>query len=293
MKRGTPEHPKTYELMERLSIGRPHAVGILELLWHFTAKYAIQGDIGKHSSLRIAAAVEWDMSTPDEFVAELVACGWLDEDDGHRLLVHDWADHADQSTKKTLVNRKLELFRKGSGTIPTLSRKRSSTSGSGYGYGSGKAQAQAGHPNDDATCGDSFNAAGDFSRLREVVPKRRVAGLTACRDALVLAVRDGAEVQHIIEQAGRYYATPHSTGQYGWGLLAFIRDGHYDDDPSAWQDRKPTPDTGSTPVYDESAAVKRRAQDDAVRQQHADDPGALARAAAEYQEQHTKDNSNA
>jgi hypothetical protein len=47
MKRGTPEHPKTAHLMAALSIPRPYAVGILELLWHFTARYAPRGDVGR------------------------------------------------------------------------------------------------------------------------------------------------------------------------------------------------------------------------------------------------------
>ena len=93
MKRGTPEHPKTYDLAEQLSICRTHAVGILELLWHFTAKYAIQGDIGKHSDQRITEACGW-LGKPQEFIQVLVAVGWLDEDEEHRLMVHAWAEQA-------------------------------------------------------------------------------------------------------------------------------------------------------------------------------------------------------
>ena len=188
MKRGTPEHPKTYDLAERLDICRVHAVGVLELLWHFTAKYAIQGDIGKHSDRQIAKACEWK-GDAIEFIAVLTSVGWLDEDVESRLLVHDWSEHADNGVRLSLRNRGLDFVipvriqtdtRTGARTAPrdkAMARK-------------GKAQED--QPENLATCGDNFNAAGDFSRLREVVPKRRVAGLTACRDALVLAVLDGA-----------------------------------------------------------------------------------------------------
>ena len=59
MKRGTPDHPKVYELCELLKCDRPTAIGYLELLWHFAAKYAPQGDIGKYSDERIEAALDW------------------------------------------------------------------------------------------------------------------------------------------------------------------------------------------------------------------------------------------
>ena len=135
--------------------------------------------------------------------------------------------------------------------------------------------------------GDCFNVRDVFSRLKEVVPGNRRPGHAAINAAIATKVSGGADPEHIISRAEAYYQTPHSRGLWGWALKAFIRDGHYDDDDDAWQDRKPTPDTGSTPVYDESAAVKRRAQDADVMKQQADDPGALARAVAEYKEQRT------
>ena len=136
-------------------------------------------------------------------------------------------------------------------------------------------------------------------RRGRVLPRPVGAAITTIKglDAKVRRLEDS--VAELIETNNRlyatrdsiraevYYKTPHSRGQFGWGLLAFVQAAHYDDDDDAWQDRKPTDGGSTTPVYNESAAVKRRAQDDAVRQQHADDPGALARAAAEYQEQHT------
>ena len=106
MKRNTIDHPKMRRLARRVG-GRAQAVGILECLWHWAARYAIQGDIGRWPDEDIAEAVYWD-GDPLEIVRHLVECGWVDEDATHRLVIHDWEDHADESVRKTLKNRGLE-----------------------------------------------------------------------------------------------------------------------------------------------------------------------------------------
>src|SRR5262245_13069098 len=77
VKRGTIDHPKTLRLMQELRIGRATALGHLEALWHFTARYAPQGDIGKWSDADIAIGCFWD-GEPAEFIRALCAAGWLD-----------------------------------------------------------------------------------------------------------------------------------------------------------------------------------------------------------------------
>lgn len=144
MKRGTPSHPKVDDLMDSLGVSRVVAVGTLELMWHFTAKYAIQGDVGKWSDARIASACEWD-GPPETLILGLGLAGWLDRSDEHRLLVHDWPVHADQAVKKTLSNRGLAFL---DGGVPFAFQKESSQWGGrvpptpGSGSGTGKAQAQ-------------------------------------------------------------------------------------------------------------------------------------------------------
>ena len=92
MKRETLRHPKTFDLAARLKCSRPTALGYLTLLWDYTAEVATPGNIGKWSNGAIAGACDWH-DDPDIFVGALVASGWLDEDDTHRLVIHDWADH--------------------------------------------------------------------------------------------------------------------------------------------------------------------------------------------------------
>ena len=111
MKRGTPEHPKTLDLARRLdSRSRFEAIGILEMLWHWTARFAPQGDLGRWTDEQIEAGIGW--SGPGPLIPALVAARWLDADRTHRLIVHDWADHADDATKKALL-------RKGLGFVQT------------------------------------------------------------------------------------------------------------------------------------------------------------------------------
>jgi hypothetical protein len=105
MKRGTPEHPKVLDLCDRLKCDRPTAVGYLEMLWHFAAKYAPQGDIGRYSDRRIEGAMDWSGrgKQPGKLIEALVAARWIDRDAHHRLVIHDWSDHADDSVRKRLA----------------------------------------------------------------------------------------------------------------------------------------------------------------------------------------------
>ena len=108
MKRGTPDHPKTLALSLQLGLRRWGAVGLLEMLWHFTAKYAPQGDVGKFTDLAIARAVDWNRDA-GRLVQAMTVSGWLDPCDCHRLVVHDWADHADQTILRMLTRQKLVI----------------------------------------------------------------------------------------------------------------------------------------------------------------------------------------
>jgi hypothetical protein len=118
VKRGTPDHPKTGGLAAALGIRKYAAVGLLEMLWHWTSRYAPQGDIGRHSDGVISHALHWD-GDPSALIAALTDNGWLDRHDRHRLLVHDWHDHAEDSVKKHLARSgKPFLTKSHAGTLP-------------------------------------------------------------------------------------------------------------------------------------------------------------------------------
>lgn len=74
------------------------------MLWHFTAEYALAGDVGRFSDDAIAKALCWDHAST-MLVSCLVDAGWLDRCQCHRLRVHDWPQHADQTVSRVLTNR--------------------------------------------------------------------------------------------------------------------------------------------------------------------------------------------
>lgn len=101
MKRGTPRHPKTSDLAARLKIPHYSAVGLLELLWHFASEFARAGDVGRFSDGVISKALSWDGDST-MLVSCLVDAKWLDRCECHRLRIHDWPEHADQTVFRVL-----------------------------------------------------------------------------------------------------------------------------------------------------------------------------------------------
>lgn len=111
MKRGTPRHPKVGLLCEILNIDLPTGVGILELLFHFTAEFAPQGDIGKYDDNRIEAGLMSQFRPKGKLILALIQAGWIDQDEVSRLIVHDWFEHADAYVKKRLERAGLQFIR--------------------------------------------------------------------------------------------------------------------------------------------------------------------------------------
>lgn len=123
MKRGTPRHPKVRDLCDQLGCNLALAVGYLELLWHFTAEFAPQGDIGRYSDKRIEGALDWHRSTGG-LVRALVTSGWVDPHPDLRLTIHDWHEHCDDSVRKRLLRANLSFLTdrgKVTGHFPTMS----------------------------------------------------------------------------------------------------------------------------------------------------------------------------
>jgi hypothetical protein len=106
MKREATNNTKMRKLCRYLKIPLYQAVGILELLWHQTAKETPQGDIGKKSNEDIALFMEY-LEDENTLINALIHSGWLEVSRTHRLIVHDWHEHADKHVKERL--RRLEL----------------------------------------------------------------------------------------------------------------------------------------------------------------------------------------
>jgi hypothetical protein len=104
MKINTIEHPKMMHLMALLDVKRYEAVGIMETLWHFTARYARDGNLAKFGPKMIAAAIGWTEDA-DVLLAKIAEAGWLDKSqDGKVLYVHDWHEHCDRFVDRALAD---------------------------------------------------------------------------------------------------------------------------------------------------------------------------------------------
>ncbi|MCG9896331.1 MAG: hypothetical protein MH204_12735, partial [Fimbriimonadaceae bacterium] len=106
-KRGVPEHPKTLRLARLLGVEPWAAVGLLEVFWHWCSRYAITGVIN-HSPEDLADSIRYSGNAQAMFSA-LVSAGWVDQVDGVGFVVHDIADHADNTWKANL-KRANKLF---------------------------------------------------------------------------------------------------------------------------------------------------------------------------------------
>jgi len=96
-------------LARALDIPITQAVGIMEMLWHFTSEYAPRGDIGRFSDEDIAEALCWsgDVQT---LMKTLLNTKWLDLTIDGLYIVHDWSDHCDDSTRRKLKRRNLTFI---------------------------------------------------------------------------------------------------------------------------------------------------------------------------------------
>lgn len=113
MKKGTPRHPKANRLARLLGIKLYAAVGILEMLWHYTAEYYPAGDVGRTSDEDIADALAWEQSSPG-LIDALCNSGWIDRAPlPLRLVIHDWPHHAEDGVHLKLA-RAQRYFADGS-----------------------------------------------------------------------------------------------------------------------------------------------------------------------------------
>jgi hypothetical protein len=111
MKREAITHTKMKRLCRRLDLPLWQGVGLLESLWHLTARETPRGNIGKLSDEDIALGIDYRGSESD-LVTALVESGWCDRDPNERLIIHDWADHADDAVHARIA-RMREFFADG------------------------------------------------------------------------------------------------------------------------------------------------------------------------------------
>lgn len=106
MKHSTLDKVKFKRLQRRLNLSLKETIGLLELLWRSTIVNAMAGDIGKIDNEAIAIECDFD-GDPDFLVETLVECGWVDKCQVHRLVVHDWKDHAPSFVRGSMKSQNL------------------------------------------------------------------------------------------------------------------------------------------------------------------------------------------
>lgn len=109
MKRGTFSHPKTKRLAQLLGVDQATAYGIVAALCNELApEYAPRGDVGKLSDEEIALGLGSTIE-PTKLVQALRDSRWLCPADEIRLVIHDFADHAEESVRKKLQRGSLSF----------------------------------------------------------------------------------------------------------------------------------------------------------------------------------------
>lgn len=110
-KRGTLDHPKTFRLARALKVEPWAALGLLEALWHWVGRHHPTGCLTGVDPKELAMGLRATRSG-QKIIEILVQERWLDAvpspsprlglDEVSALYVHDWPDHAEDTTKKQL-----------------------------------------------------------------------------------------------------------------------------------------------------------------------------------------------
>ena len=118
MKRGTEKLLKFKKLQVTLGLTFWQAKGLLQTLWDFTSENSPSGNIGRFTNEDIAFGLDWKDNS-DQLIEALIKEGWIEEHPDHRLTIHHWPDHCEESVHRKLA-RAHQYF--ADGTKPKLTR---------------------------------------------------------------------------------------------------------------------------------------------------------------------------
>jgi hypothetical protein len=122
VKREAIAHTKMKRLCRRMDLQLWHAVGLLETLWLLTGREAPRGDIGKLTNEDIALGLDY-RGDETALIEALVSTGWLDRDQVERLVIHDWADHADDAVHMRLARARAHFVGNRAPKLSKLPKK--------------------------------------------------------------------------------------------------------------------------------------------------------------------------
>lgn len=99
-------HPKTKKAARLLECSIPCVMGHLHCLWYWCLDYAESGDLSDYDNADIADACMWE-GDAQTLIHGLVMAGFLDcseEDEPHKISVHDWYDYGGKLIEKRNAN---------------------------------------------------------------------------------------------------------------------------------------------------------------------------------------------
>ena len=112
-KRGTLDHPKIKRLGRAIGMPGWAALGLLEAVWHWVSRYKPDGQLSDSDFEDCADTIRYDDGGL-ALSSVLHSCGLLDSVGDGVWYIHDWHDHADETTKKAL-EKAGKCFANGSG----------------------------------------------------------------------------------------------------------------------------------------------------------------------------------
>ncbi len=138
MKREAVSHTKMKRICRKLNLPLWQGVGLLESIWHLTAREAPRGDIGKLSDEDIALSIDY-RGDETQMIEALVTTGWLERDPVERLIVHDWWEHADDAVQARLARTRQYFVRRNSPKLTKLNAVERTAAASFYRNGQNSA----------------------------------------------------------------------------------------------------------------------------------------------------------
>lgn len=96
-------HPKVARLCSKLQSSTAWAYVID--LWMWCVEYAPDGDLSRYSAEEVEFALGWTLD-PGVLFAALRSCGFIEDKDDGRMVIHDWEEHQGKWLAKLDDNRR-------------------------------------------------------------------------------------------------------------------------------------------------------------------------------------------
>ncbi len=235
---------KFKRLCRDLNLPRPYIVGLLETLWQ--AAYAT-ADPFVGPSEDVECAAEWP-GGKGQLTSALVAARFLDQrEDGY--YIHDLTDHAPDYVKKR-VQRRIDkgLYSKtadNDGQRQTLADNGESPNKNGALPTQYTHLQTPGEPTADAINSSPLSE-DDIRRVLKAYPLQQgIKGAHYAAQQALLEIRRRGEpdpVSFLCAKIAMYAASDVVKKGKVYAPRKFFEEGHYDDDPETWRDKKPPPE---------------------------------------------------